>query len=57
MKPFVERRRIGGVMREAKLTRRQRVIDNDLPVIAKQYQEFRKRYASDLSKLEQAEKS
>lgn len=55
--PITERRRINGVMREAKLLRRQRVIDNDLPVIADQYQEFRKRFTSDLAKLEKAEKS
>ncbi len=44
MQDVVEKIRIGGVMRPRTLRRRQRILDDDLPVIAQKYEEFRAKY-------------
>jgi len=43
-KEYTERIRIGGRMVERTLTRREKVEDNDLPVIAAKYREFLKEH-------------
>jgi len=44
MQETVEKIRIGGVMRPRTLSRRRRILDDDLPVIAQKYEEFRAKY-------------
>jgi type I restriction enzyme M protein len=44
-KEYVENIRRNGVATIRRITRREKAIDNDLPVIAQRYREFRKAHA------------